>query len=522
MQDLLKKHLNTLLENTAINLDISDSQMSKAKERYSAIGEWLGRKESILYNYTPSMYPQGSFLLGTVIRPLTENDEFDVDLVCEVKVSKEKLSQKVLKDSVGHEVKEYNKANNFSKPTKEGKRCWTLEYSESATFHMDILPAVPDGKTMKAALESYGFDTTHRTELAIAITDNTHKNYNKSVDEWPVSNPRGYADWFKSRMTAQLIAGLEMLSEARKVDIQDIPEHEVKTPLQRAIQILKRHRDIMFQSDQEHKPISIIITTLAAHSYNNENNIFDTIHKILSEMDTHILTKNDEAFIPNPVNPMENFADKWQNDPRLKENFYKWLKQAKHDFNFTNDTNNIIPIVKRLQESIGKGPTHSALRKFEDAQIQTRHNGLESFTAQIKNTLSWLLPKYKAEHKRAPEWPEMLYRSVYIRGEIKINGRWQAFDDNTGPLPKGCALRFFASTDAVGPYQVYWQIVNTGKEAADNQCLRGNFEKGKAAGAGGLSWSEETSYSGLHWVECFIVKDAELIARSGPFEVNIS
>jgi hypothetical protein len=36
----------------------------------------------------------------------------------------------------------------------------------------------------------------------------------------------------------------------------------VKTPLQQAVQILKRHRDMMFADDPEHKPISVIITTL--------------------------------------------------------------------------------------------------------------------------------------------------------------------------------------------------------------------------------------------------------------------
>ena len=32
---------------------------------------------------------------------------------------------------------------------------------------------------------------------------------------------------------------------------------------------------------------------------------------------------------------------------------------------------------------------------------------------------------------------------------------------------------------------------------------------------------ERTKYAGMHWIECFIVKDGVLVARSGEFVVNI-
>lgn len=49
--------------------------------------------------------------------------------------------------------------------------------------------------------------------------------------------------------------------------VRAVPKYQSnKTPLQRAVQILKRHRDIMFAGDED-KPVSIIITTLAAKAY---------------------------------------------------------------------------------------------------------------------------------------------------------------------------------------------------------------------------------------------------------------
>lgn len=520
MRESEKRQINVFLENIAASLDISDAQMEKAKARYEAIGEWLGRENSNLYRYSPSMYPQGSFLLGTVIKPLSENDEYDVDLVCEVKISKAVNSQKALKDAVGAEVKAYNTANNFIKSAKEGKRCWTLEYAETATFHMDILPAVPDGAAMKACLESQGFDIKSYTDLAIAITDNTLPNYSIQDSNWPVSNPRGYAEWFQSRMEIQFIAGLEMLAEARKADVADIPAYQVKTPLQRTIQLLKRHRDIMFKDDFYNKPISIIITTLSALAYRNENNIQDALYNILSDMDTYIHSNNGVDFIYNPVNPTENFADKWNANPVLKKNFFRWLQKARNDFQSSYNLSDIQKLSACFESFLGQTPVYGALRMYEDAQHQTASKIIASITTPLRNVALWFSSKYNVHHRQQPKWIEKIYRSVLICAEIEVNGRWDAFSSDTHGLPKGCRLKFLATTDAVPPYNVHWQIVNTGYEATSKNALRGEFNC-KTAGIGGLTHYEKTEYTGMHWVECFIIKNEMLIARSGPFEVNI-
>lgn len=116
--------------------------------------------------------------------------------------------------------------------------------------------------------------------------------------------------------------------------VEDIPDHKVKTTLQKAIQLLKRHRDNMFSDDPDAKPISIIITTLAAHSYGNEGSLVDALSIILRNMDSDkfIEDRDGEKWVANPVNPAENFADKWAEDPTLQTNFYMWLDQARRDF----------------------------------------------------------------------------------------------------------------------------------------------------------------------------------------------
>ena len=99
--------------------------------------------------------------------------------------------------------------------------------------------------------------------------------------------------------------------------------------------------------------------------------------------------------------------------------------------------------------------------------------------------------------------------------------RPSAFSSDDAALPKGADLRFVAQTDVPRPYRVFWQIVNTGKDAASARGLRGGFEEGTVT-SGTLTREEGTSYAGSHSIECFIVKDGYCAARSGPFVVNIA
>jgi len=77
-------------------------------------------------------------------------------------------------------------------------------------------------------------------------------------------------------------------------------------------------------------------------------------------------------------------------------------------------------------------------------------------------------------------------------------------------------LKYTATTDYGEPYNVYWQVVNTGESARQADGLRGQIEIG-----GDEKW-ERSLYTGVHWVECFIVNRAtnQCVCRSGPFFVG--
>jgi hypothetical protein len=330
-------------------LDVPRSYYEKAADRHRSLGEWFCRPGSTIARLDPRVHPQGSFRLGTVIRPLLADEEYDLDTVCELLgLTKLALTQQDLKRLVGLEVHGYAAARQIKDPVVERKRCWRLDYADEVKFHVDILPCLPEDASVIQALVGLGVDAS-LAKLAIALTCKEHELYRVVCTDWPKGNPAGYALWFEGRMGVQGEARRkQLLLEGRYASVQAIPAWELKTPLQRAIQILKRHRDVMFQEDADGKPISIVITTLAALAYEGEASAEDALRRILSQMPR--LVRPSSPRVPNPVNPAEDFADKWRNDPRLEQNFWDWHEQASRDVEALAATRDSSELRRRLRK----------------------------------------------------------------------------------------------------------------------------------------------------------------------------
>lgn len=310
-----KSQLNDLYERIVKDIDISDELFDTAEKEYRALGSWIDQETPA---YKVSIYPQGSFALGTVIKPIKGTDDYDLDLVCEF-AQQYGLSACALKHSIVKPLlQRYRKTKG---EIEEKRRCWHVEYEDVPNFHMDVIPAV-------------------KRSMYIDITDHDE---DKDDYEYIGSNPEGYINWFRMRMAERRQALQEQYRKEHsnvivsQADVEPLKEYHLKTPLQKVVQILKRHRDIMFEGDINHqKPISIIITTIAAELYNNEDNIVDALSSILQGAEQYIRSHmvNGQYHVDNPCytgGETENFAEKWNEHPERAATFFQWLDKAKVD-----------------------------------------------------------------------------------------------------------------------------------------------------------------------------------------------
>ena len=450
--------------------------------------------------------------MGTVIRPLSGDEDYDLDVVCEFSKSKSSQTQKKLFDDLGYELKLYADAYGMETPDP-WRRCWTLQYADEAQFHMDILPCVPDAQDARR-LREIAKVAQDFVEKSVSITDKEDPSYLRISNEWPVSNPNGYADWFYARMkTAFEAKRRRLMLLEKRADISQIPEFRVKTPLQAAIQILKHHRDRRFAEEPEYKPTSIVIITLAAMAYAEEATITGALFSILAGMDKYIEQRGEEYWIVNPSDPRENFADFWKSEPDRKDAFYDWLEVARTDFRNAAEQTDADGFIDALAPRMGRDLVEKAAHREKSGMVK------ESLVRRATSALQKVLD---APHRKPVVWPKVQFGSVHLAGIAERLGfRTVTLQNNGQAISKGYTLTFSAQTDVAPPYKVYWQVVNTGSDARAARNLRGRFEE-VTVEQGKLTKTESSRYWGVHSIECFIVKGGYCVAWSGPFLVNIS
>lgn len=316
------------------SLDIPPSLYKNAEEKYKAITKYL-----IEHGFDAEMYPQGSFALGTVVRPSKNNEDanYDLDFICQVKKARNETTATML----WRELKEVLENSPYADKLTEYDKCFTIEYADinGIGFSIDIVPAADETFERKVKLRS---ESEHPELIgtSIVIPDTS-----RDRTMWVTNNPKGYRAWFERinepyRAYSQLENRRALFESHPGVyaSVEDIPVELERSSLQRVIQILKKHRDEYYFKSNDKKPISAIIGTLVAkvaETLPPYLSVFELLEKVLDTLRTHsrnddmICKKNGKWVIPNPTNPEDNLADTW-NDATC-DKFFRWINQARVD-----------------------------------------------------------------------------------------------------------------------------------------------------------------------------------------------
>ena len=331
-------------------LQLNKSRREKVNARYEAVSGWIEKDDG--YFKDAKIYAQGSYRIGTIIKP-QKGEEFDLDFVVQTNKDWTKTKFMDLYKSFKNRL-----ADNDSYEGKliEKTRCIRINYADE--FHMDVIPTCTEGIT----------DDINR----IMVPD-------KKEHDWAISNPEGYALWFESNYIDEssiLLKGYysgEIMEKAEDLP-EDVP-YELKQPLQRAVQLLKRFRDIYFEDDVDSSPSSIVLTTVAGLFYKQETSIYDAIGNIVHNIKLNIdqLPTNTRFKIVNPVNKEEEFTKEWEDNPVLFKSFLQFIKDL-HSF-WTNMNNlSTIDLPKELKARFGENIVLEAYNSQGDYIHSLRRN----------------------------------------------------------------------------------------------------------------------------------------------------
>ena len=213
--------------------------------------------------------------------------------------------------------------------------------------------------------------------------------------------------------------------------IEKVPEYKIRTPLQRIVQILKRHAEVCFEDDIEHKPSSIIITTLAAKQYQAacllSNDFLDVITYIIEHLKDGIENRDGSPCVYNPVNDAEVLSGKWDKDDSYFEAFEKWLLQLESDFNIRDKELLYADKIQYIKRSL-----------FKNSRKQL----------PIVNVSS-------IRHHQRSKWKECLIEKVSIKAKYFRDGfRWKEIKSGTA-LNKNGKLRFEVQANGLRDYEIW-------------------------------------------------------------------
>lgn len=285
--------LNDMLDRIVGRIQLTDTQHNRATKVYEKVGRWLDEPGSELKPYEPRIYPQGSMLLQTTVRPMGEDGEaaeYDIDLVCQLNVDADTTHANTLYNSIRDRLVKHDE---YGELVEEKGRCLRLGF-EDDRMHLDVIPAAPDDQAASAT--------------GILIPDKgTWTQLRPPRDTYKATDPIGYAQWFEAQCVVREASGRSMA----QASMDPAPHREpvyAKAPLRKVVQLIKHRRNLEFLGENE-MPSSILITTMAANAYTGQADLSRGLFEVLRGMEAAIATAGTgRVAVPNPTNGEEDFA----------------------------------------------------------------------------------------------------------------------------------------------------------------------------------------------------------------------
>lgn len=297
----LLKLLNNVLEHIAIK----EGEIEEAEKKYQEIAKHL---QNHLISISPEIKTQGSARIKTIITGIG-NTNFDID--------------------------------SFSRSTCiKGLEEYPMEFFDKYSDTLRIKYPTAENKNRCIKIPMNGFPFYIELTPIVELDDGLLYVVDRETESWKRSDPDKYADWFEACCRSS------MLRHALTDSVEPIPNQHIDEAdvLRKAVRLLKRHRDYFYYKNKNlasaDKPISCIITTLAAmayvglqeiYRYGGQLNEIERLLNVIRLMPKLIEKSRGFWVVQNPTIDGENFAEKWNTHPKRKDAFFNWIDQLEKD-----------------------------------------------------------------------------------------------------------------------------------------------------------------------------------------------
>lgn len=406
--------------------------------------------------------PQGSFRQETIIKPVDEDTDFDVDLFFEMR----QVEGWEPVDYLTKLADEFRKLDRYKDlvDTRGKTRCVTIDYETD--FHIDLVPSI-----------------TLETGQSVVM--------NKVDNSYEITDGDGYSKWFEDQ---NRIVGNKFLIKV--------------------IRLMKYIRD----SRGGFEAKSIVLTTLLGNMVSATDiqsrdylDISTTFVTLINRLDEYLQSNLSMPMVMNPVLPSEDFNRHWDQDKYqvFRKRIHEYTQIANEAYAESDEAKSLKKwqkifgdeftgpsILRRVGEAIlslvggFKVGDHSHRQSLKDVGIIDP--GSYPLSVKITAELYWGRPDHKEINRT--------HKGSFSSGALLPPNHWLKYQVNGNFEPH---------------HEIYWQVVNTGPQAREWKKLRGKIEQGSY-----IQW-EPSLFTGVHWIECYVIdsKTNTCIGRSGPFYV---
>lgn len=429
------------------DVNLNQTRLDTLNARVVTIREFLS---TTLPDDLLEMIPSGSWAHRTIIRPVTDADGFDADILVKLKHQPERTPS----DYIEILYAALRGSNTYREMVTRKTRCVRVNYA--GEFHMDLVPHVE--------FEGVGW-------IVNRLEPDTNGRFERS-------NPERFTSWLADKQA-------------------DSNSHFVPT-----IRLLKYLRD--YKNTFTAK--SIILTTLCG------NQVGSSLGRFYEDVPTTfvLLLEAVAAKLPvampsilDPAGSGDDFASRYKDEWNY-ENFRKMISSYAAKARAALDSTDRTESILLWRAIFGDGFKRTVkLAKADATQLE------ESLSASIPTA-----SEQHIENRFVVEINPLYRTRIVARCLGFSNGTrfrragFREYDLAThgNLVEKNREISFTVSTTVPAPYEIFWKVRNGGVEARASGQLRGEIVHGDHK-------TETTSYKGSHFVECYVVKDNKVVSH---------